>query len=75
MIGTRQQIARAGNAEIQTGDDIIQPTHLVRNLVTSTVLIMMKRISKIRHLLDTNTMKILMQAWYCPRLIIATVYY
>ena len=78
MIGTRQQIARAGNAETQIGDDIIQPTDFVRNLgffydkymkntiqvnqVTSTVFIMMKKISKIRHLLDTNTTKILMQA-------------
>ena len=78
MIGTRQQIARAGNAEIQIGDDIIQPTNFVRNLgffydksmkntthvnrVNSTVYIMMKKISKIRHLLDTNMTQILMQA-------------
>ena len=75
MIGTRQQLARADNAEIQIGDDMIQPTNLVRNLgffydkymkntthvnrVTSTVYIMMKKISKIRHLLDTSTTKIL----------------
>ena len=32
MIGTRQKIARAGNAEIHIGDDIIQPTDFVRNL-------------------------------------------
>ena len=32
MIGARQQIARAGNAEIQIGDDLIQPTYFVRNL-------------------------------------------
>ena len=32
MIGTWQQIARAGNAEIQIGDDMVQPTTFVRNL-------------------------------------------
>ena len=32
MIGTRQQLAQEGNAEIQTGDDIIQPTNVARNL-------------------------------------------
>ena len=63
MIGTRQQIARAGNAEIQTGDDMIQPTNFVRNLgffydkymknttfvnrVSSTVYITMKRYPKL----------------------------
>ena len=68
MIGTRQQLARAGNAVIQIGDDILQPTNAVRNLgffydkykkntrhvnrVTSTVYITMKKISKIRHLQD-----------------------
>ena len=31
MIGTRQQLARAGNAEIQIGDGMIQPTNFVRN--------------------------------------------
>ena len=56
---------------------MIQPTNFVRNLgfcydkymkntthvnrVTSTVYITMKKISKFRHLLDTNTTKILMQ--------------
>ena len=27
MIDTRQQLARAGNMEIQIGDDMIQPTN------------------------------------------------
>ena len=31
MIGTRQQLARAGNAEIQIGEDMIQPTNFVRS--------------------------------------------
>ena len=68
MIGTRQQLARAGNVVIQIGDDMIHPTNAVRNLgvfydkymkntthvnkVTSTVYIRMKKISKIRHFLD-----------------------
>ena len=84
MIGTRQQLTRAGNAEIQIRDDMIQPTNFVRNLgffydkymkdtshvnrVTSTVYIMMKKISKIRHLLDTKTTKILMQALVLPKI-------
>ena len=84
MISIRQQLARAGNAEIQIGDDMIQPTNAVRNLgffydkymkntthvnrVTSTVYIMMKKISKIRHLLDTNTTKTLMQALVLSRI-------
>ena len=33
MIGTRQPIARVGNAEIQIGDDMIQLTNFVRNLM------------------------------------------
>ena len=32
MIGTRQQLARACNAVIQIGDDMIHPTNAVRNL-------------------------------------------
>ena len=28
-IGTRKQLARAGNAEIQIGDEMIQPTNFV----------------------------------------------
>ena len=97
MIGTRQQLARAGNAEIQIGDDMIQPTNFIGNLgffydkymkntthvnrVTSTVYITMKMISKITYLLDTNTMKILMQAPvlskidYCNSLLIGTPKY
>ena len=78
MIGTRQQLARAGNVVIQMGDDMIHPTNTIRNLGffydkymkntthvnrdTSTVYIMMKKISKIRHFLDKNTAKVLMQA-------------
>ena len=78
MIGTKQQLARAGHAEIQIGDDMIQPTNSVRNLgffydkymkntthvnrVTSTVYITMKKIFKIRYLQDKHTTKILMQA-------------
>ena len=86
-IGTRQQITRAGNAKIHIGDDIIQPIDFVRNLglfydkymknskhvnsITSTV-------SKFRHLLDINTMKILKQALvlskidYCNSLLLGT---
>ena len=97
MICTRQQLARAGNAEIWIGDDIIQPTDFVRNLgffynkymkntihvnwVASTVYIMMKKISKIWHLLDRNTMKILMEALvlckinYCNSLLLGTPKY
>ena len=47
------------------------------NRVTSTIFIMMKKISKTRHLLDTNTMKILMQALvlskmdYCNSLLLS----
>ena len=37
-------------------------TTIYVNRVTNTVLITMKKISKIRHLLDTNTSEILMQA-------------
>ena len=32
MIGPRKQLARAGNAVIQIGDDMIHPTNAVRNL-------------------------------------------
>ena len=32
MISNRQQLARAGNAVIQIGDDMIQPTNAVKNL-------------------------------------------
>ena len=97
MIGTRQQLARAGNAVIQIGDDTIYPTNAVRNLgffydkymkntmhvnrVTSTIYIMMKKISEIRHFLDKNTTKILMQALvlskiaYCNNLLLGTPKY
>ena len=32
MIGTRQQLSRAGNVVIQIGDGMIHPTNAVRNL-------------------------------------------
>ena len=32
MIGTRQQLARAGNVVIQIGDDMIHPTNALSNL-------------------------------------------
>ena len=54
-------------------------THI--NRVTSTVYITMKKISKIRHLLDTNTTKILMQALvlskidYCNSLLLGNPKY
>ena len=97
MIGTRQQLARAGNVLIQIGDDMIHHTNAVRNLgffydkymkntthinrVTSTVYIMMKKISKIRYFLDKSTTKIQMQALvlskidYCNSLILGTPKY
>ena len=97
MISTRQQLARAGNVVIQIGDDMIHPTNAVRNLgffydkymkntthvnrVTSIVYIMMKKISKIRHFLDKNTTKILMQVlvlskiYYCNSLLLGTPKY
>ena len=97
MIGTRQQLARAGNVLIQIGNGMIHPTNAVRNLgffydknmkntthvnrVTSTVYIVMKKISKIRHFLDKNTTKILMQALvlskidYCNSLLLCTPKY
>ena len=76
---------------------MIHPTNAVRNLgffydkymkntthvnrVTSTVYIMMKKISKIRHFLDKNTTKILMQALvfskidYCNSVLLGTPKY
>ena len=97
MISTGQQLARAGNVVIQIGDDMICPTNAVRNLgffydkymkntthvnrVTSIVYIMMKKISKIRHFLDKNATKILMQALilsktdYCNSLLLGTPKY
>ena len=97
MIGTRQQLARAGNAVIQIGDDMIYPTNAVRNLGffydkymkntthvnrdTSTVYITIKKISKIRHFLDKNTTKILMQTLvlskidYCNSLLLGSPKY
>ena len=76
MIGTRQQLARAGNVVIQIGDDMIHPTNVVRHLgffynkyMKNTTHVNSyqhcicheEKISKIRHFLDNNTTTILMQ--------------
>ena len=84
IISTRQQLELIGEIEIRIGTDTVKPTPWVRNLgyfydselkghihvakLVSSTFITIHRISRVRHLLNNNTCKILMQALVLSKL-------
>ena len=78
IISTRQQLKHIGEIEIRIGTDTVKPTPWVRNLgyfydselkghihvakLVSLTFITIRRISRVRHLLNNDTCKTLMQA-------------
>ena len=84
IIGTRQQLKLVGDIEIRIGTDNVKPTPWVRNLgyfydselkghihvakLVSSTFITICRISRVRHLLNNDTCKTLMQALVLSKL-------
>ena len=84
IVGTRQQLELAGELSIQMGNDIIRPTPFVRNLgffynsqlkynvhvskLACSLYIMARKIARVRHLIDQETAKILVQTLILSRL-------
>ena len=84
IIGMRQQLELVGEIEIRIGTDTVKPTPWVRNLgyfydselkghihvakLVSSTFITICRISRVRHLLNNDTCKTLMQALVLSKL-------
>ena len=77
IVGTRQQLELAGEHSIRIGNDTIRPTPFVQNLryfyypqlknniyvnkLASSLYITAKKISRVKHLVDQDTAKVLVQ--------------
>ena len=84
VLGTRKNLETAGNFSLKIGNDIIQQSECIRNLGmfwdkelkgttdfnqhTSSLYCTISNIAQIRHLIDRDTTKILMQALVLSRL-------
>ena len=84
IVGTRQKLELAGERSIQIGNVIIRPTPFVWNLVyiydlqlnnnvhvsklACSLYITVRKISRVRHLVDLDTAKILVQTFILSRL-------
>ena len=84
VLGTRKNLETAGNFSLKIGNDIIQQSECIRNLgmfwdkelkgtahfnqLTSSLYYTIRNVARIRHLIDRDTTKILMQALVLSRL-------
>ena len=84
LIGTRQQLSKLPEVTVKIGNESINPTDTARNLgmywnktmtttthinrLSSQLFNTLQAINKIRHLLDNDTTKIVMQALIISRL-------
>ena len=84
VLGTRKNLETAGNFSLKIGNDIIQQSECIRNLgmfwdkelegtahfnqLTSSLYYTIRNIAWIRHLIDRDTTKILMQVLVLSRL-------
>ena len=84
VVGTRKNLETAGNFSLKIGNDIIQQWECIRNVgmswdkelkgtthfnkLTSSLYYTIRNIAWIRHLIDTTTTKILMQALVLSKL-------
>ena len=97
VVGTRQQLETAGPVTIAIGEDLIEPVHSVYNLgyhmdselkdkihinkLTASSMGILKNISRVRHLLDMDNTKTLVQTLvmsrldYCNSLLIGALGY
>ena len=97
VVGTRQQLETTGPVTIATGEDLIEPVHSVCNLgyhmnnelkdkihinkLTASSMGILKNISRVRHLLDMDSTKTLVQTPvmsrldYCNSLLIGALGY
>ena len=94
VLGTQQQLNKITDINIRIGQNIIEPTDFIRNLGTyfdskwkgtshvnklsSTIYRSIKGIARIRHFLDVNTTKTLVQSLvlskldYCNSILLGT---
>ena len=83
-VGTRQQLELAGELSLQIGNDIIRPTPFVQNLgyfydsqlknnvhmnkLACSLYITVRKISRVRHLVDHDMAKVLVKTLILSRL-------
>ena len=84
VLGTQQQLNKITDINIRIGDDIMEPTEFIRNLgayfdsklkgtshvnrLPSTIYRSIKGITRIRHFLNVNTTKTLVQSLVLSKL-------